>query len=288
LLFWGNDKKKAKKAAPVSLRKRQPTREERIRAHRNRRLFIFATIFLIAAGSVFYAHKTGAVYKFIDYSKAEMLRITSNAGFKVNEILVSGREEIDKKELLGALTIKRNMPIFDLDIQGSKDAIEKMSWVKGVTISRILPDKVRIDLDERKPAALWQLDHKVSLVDSEGYILDTNDMDKWQHLPLIVGKGSIESLPDLVTLLKAEPFICDRLVSVTRVGERRWNFNLDNGIIVKLPETDVEFALRKLVTIEQEKRIFEKNIKIIDLRKPERMVVELAKPGENVSLNIEG
>lgn len=270
------------------MRKRRTTREERLRAARNKKIFAMVMVVSLLGGGTFYGHHIGAVKRFKDYTYKEFMRISSEGGFKVDEILVSGRNEIDKKTLVDALTIKRNMPIFGLDIKGSKDNLEKISWVKGVTISRILPNIVYVDLDEREPVALWQKNGKVSLVDREGEVLKVPSLEKWQYLPIVVGKGSMDNLSSLVDLLRAEPVIDNRLVSATRIGERRWNFKLDNGILIKLPEEDVEFALRRLVKLEIEKSIFSKNIEAIDLRKPERMVVELAKEGENMSLNNKG
>lgn len=271
-------KSKSGKRKSKAVKKRQPTREERIRSIKNRKIFAAVSIALIVIGGTYYSHRIGAVVRFKEYSVKEFMKISSNSGFKVDEILISGRSEIDKRTLISALTIKRNMPIFGLDVQGAKQGLEELSWVKEVTISRVLPNIVFVDLKERVPVALWQKDGKVSLVDEEGTVLETKDFEKWKNLPIVVGKGAIESLPEIVFLLNIEPIIKERIVSATRIGERRWDFVLDNGILIKLPEEDVEFALRRLVDLEQEKNIFSKNVKVFDLRKPERMVVELAKP----------
>ena len=288
MFFGGKKKKKGHKKKSTNLRKKRVTREERLRSQHNRKVFAFVIIILFIISGSYYGYHIGAVKRFKEYSYSEFMRISSNAGFKVDEILVSGRNEIDKDTLVEALTIKRNMPIFGLDIEGAKLELEKISWIKGVTISRILPNIVFVDLNERSPVALWQKEGKISLVDDEGIILKANNLDKWKKLPIVVGKNSKEQLKPLVTLLKAEPLIKNKIVSASRIGKRRWNFKLNNGILIKLPEEDVEFALRRLVTIDKEKSIFSKNIKVIDLRRPERMVVELAKEGKNMSLNNKG
>jgi len=290
LFFWDDDSDEvfevaSSKVRKAAIRKRQPSREERLRAQRYRKLFAFISMVVIIGGSCVAGHYNGTFVKAKIYAKAETMRITSQAGFKVNEILVAGRSEIAKEELLGKLIIKKDMPIFWLDVNDAQQALTQISWVKNVTISRRLPDKIFVDLEERKPAALWQHDKQVQLVDRDGIILITDDMKKWENLPLIVGTGAVENLPQLVDLLIAEPLVKNHIVSATRVGERRWDIKFDTGVVIKLPENDVEFALRRLVKVENEKQILSKNVKVIDLRKPERMVLELAKPGEDVSLN---
>lgn len=290
MFFWDDDSDEvfevaSSKVRKAAIRKRQPSREERLRAQRYRKLFAFISMVVIIGGSCVAGHYNGTFVKAKIYAKAETMRITSQAGFKVNEILVAGRSEIAKEELLGKLIIKKDMPIFWLDVNDAQQALTQISWVKNVTISRRLPDKIFVDLEERKPAALWQHDKQVQLVDRDGIILITDDMKKWENLPLIVGTGAVENLPQLVDLLIAEPLVKNHIVSATRVGERRWDIKFDTGVVIKLPENDVEFALRRLVKVENEKQILSKNVKVIDLRKPERMVLELAKPGEDVSLN---
>lgn len=290
MFFWNDDSDEifevaSSKVRKAAIRKRQPSREERLRAQRYRKFFAFISMVVIIGGSCVAGHYNGTFVKAKIYAKAETMRITSQAGFKVNEILVAGRSEIAKEELLGKLIIKKDMPIFWLDVNDAQQALTQISWVKKVTISRRLPDKIFVDLEERKPAALWQHDKQVQLVDRDGIILITDDMKKWENLPLIVGTGAVENLPQLVDLLIAEPLVKNHIVSATRVGERRWDIKFDTGVVIKLPENDVEFALRRLVKVENEKQILSKNVKVIDLRKPERMVLELAKPGEDVSLN---
>lgn len=289
LFFWKNNSRGTYEVASSrkrsSVRKRQSSREERLRAQRYKKIFAVISVTLIVMGGCFAGHYTGAFEKMRVYTKAETMRISSEAGFRVNEILVAGRQEIAKEELLETLTIKKDMPIFWLDINAAQQELMKISWVKNVTISRRLPSSIFVDLEEREPAALWQHDKQVDLVDRDGIILVTNNMEKWKDLPLIVGTGSVENLPQLADLLNAEPLVKNHIVSATRIGERRWDLQFDTGVVVKLPEEDVEFAIRRLVKVETEKQILSKNVKIIDLRKPERMVLELAKPGEDVPLN---
>jgi cell division protein FtsQ len=59
------------------------------------------------------------------------------------------------------------------------------------------------------------------------------------------------------------------------VGERRWNLRLSNGIDVKLPETGVAEALDQLAALGRDKQLFARDITIVDLRFPDRVIVRL-------------
>ena len=59
-----------------------------------------------------------------------------------------------------------------------------------------------------------------------------------------------------------------------RVGERRWDLKLKNGMLVHLPEKDLGYAFRRLADEQLENDIFSRNISTIDLREPDRLIVQ--------------
>ena len=60
------------------------------------------------------------------------------------------------------------------------------------------------------------------------------------------------------------------------VGQRRWNLRLNDGLDVKLPENDVGNALAELSKLDQEDKLFSRDIVAIDMRLPDRLVVQLS------------
>ena len=60
------------------------------------------------------------------------------------------------------------------------------------------------------------------------------------------------------------------------IGERRWNLRLKTGLDVRLPETDPEAALERLVKLDRDKKLLSRAIAVIDLRLADRVTVRLA------------
>lgn len=204
---------------------------------------------------------------------AKSLSISSKAGFKVKDILVTGRVQVPADTLLSHLSIKQGAPIFDVSIEDAQKSLADISWVKTVYISRRLPDKIIVELRERTPLALWQYQKKISVIDETGVVLTTNAGDEFSALPLIVGEDAPQGIVDLMALLRAEPEMAAQLASAIRIGGRRWDFRLKNGISVKLPEQNVELALRHLMMTEAQDNILGKDLAVIDLRIPEKLVM---------------
>ena len=72
----------------------------------------------------------------------------------------------------------------------SATGCSRIGWVKDARVSRRLPDTLVIDIVERKPAALWQNQGQLALIDSEGVVLDRVPVDKMPDLPLLIGPGA--------------------------------------------------------------------------------------------------
>lgn len=234
---------------------------------------MIAGVFAAVAAAGFAGYHTGSFQKFNSWSRAQALSMTSDAGFRVKDILVTGRVQIPADELLEHLSIKVNMPIFGVDIASAQKSLAGLAWVKSVSISRRLPDKVFIDLQEREPVALWQYQKKISVIDHEGVVLPVANLGDYKKLPLVVGADVPKHIMELIGLLRAEPVIAGHFSSAVRVGRRRWDLHLKNDIVVKLPEQDVELALSSLAAAERQNNILDRNISSIDLRQPKKMIV---------------
>ena len=95
----------------------------------------------------------------------------------------------------------------------------------------------------------------------------------YYNLIFITGDGAKENIYGLFNMLSTKPYLFGRIKSIIRIGNRRWNFELDNGIIIKMPENDIIEAWEKLDKIISIKGS-EINIKSIDLRNKDKILLE--------------
>ena len=64
-----------------------------------------------------------------------------------------------------------------------------------------------------------------------------------------------------------------RVTAAVRVGGRRWNLRLDDGIDVRLPEIGAAQAWAQLARFERRHGVLQRDVATIDLRLPDRLVV---------------
>jgi cell division protein FtsQ len=214
----------------------------------------------------------------IDRGLDAFYRMTADSGLSVQDVLVTGRQRTAPSRVLATLDVARGTPILAVDPTGAKARLETLHWVHRATVERRLPEVLFIRLVERQPLALWQLGGKVSVVDDRGEVLAQADPADFAELPLIVGAGAPLEAAALLRVLESEPDLHRLVTAAVRVGGRRWNLQLEEGVEVRLPEAGAEQAWAELARIVRQHGLLERDVAVIDLRIPDRMVVR-AGPG---------
>jgi cell division protein FtsQ len=172
-----------------------------------------------------------------------------------------------------------------VDVDGIRRRLLAYGWVKDARVSRRLPDTLVIDVVERKPAALWQNQGQLALIDGEGVVLDRVPVDRMPDLPLLIGPGANGQEQQLTRLMASVPTLKPQLASATWVGGRRWDLNFQSGETVALPEGEqaATAALVKFAHADKQSGLLGRGIVRFDLRVPGQMTVRLPRaPGEPI------
>ncbi len=232
---------------------------------------------LVIGGPV-WLWQSGIAAKAMDDAHSQFLTISVRMGFAVDNVYLQGRDETSKRQVMSAIGVKRGQPIFAFDPHRAKARLEALAWVQSASVIRQLPDTIRVRLTERRPLALWQRKSKLMLVDRFGVVIQRRGLKRFSHLPIIIGKDAPDHAEAMIEILKTQPGIYHRVAAIIRIGQRRWNLRLDNGIDIQLPETGVRGALGRLVKANRRKQLLSRDVTMIDLRLPDRLVIRTA-PG---------
>lgn len=240
---------------------------------------VIAVVMGTTAGGSWWVVTSGAADKFVSKVQWSAISVTASMGFKVQEVMVSGRQKTDRNILIKALNVSRGAPILAFDIADAKRRVEALPWVRASTIERMLPDTILVSIDEREPLALWQLDKKLHLIDAEGAVIMNDGLEPYADLLVVVGRGAEAQAAELLALLGTEPQLMEQVKAATWVGERRWNLHLKGGIDVRLPESEAARAWTRLAEYHRNHRVLDKNVTVLDLRIPDRLIVKTGPKG---------
>jgi len=237
-------------------------------------LFLSAVVVLALLGSAgTWAHKKGWSEEALNTAKWTVIKTSTEFGLTLQDVLVTGRVKTKREDLLTALGVARGAPILAYDFTSAKMRVEELPWVQHVRIERLLPDTLAVHLVERQPIALWQNKGDFTLIDEEGEVISNAPLAQYSKLIQVVGDDAPDRVGGLLELLETQPDLKIQVMAAVRVGGRRWDLHLAGGIDVRLPEDGAPEALARLVAFETESGVFERDVKVLDLRIPDRVIV---------------
>lgn len=194
-------------------------------------------------------------------------------GLRVREVTIEGRANTPEPLLRAALGVAKGAPILGFSVDAARARIETLAWVEHATVERRLPGTIVVQLQERRPFAIWQNQGKFVLIDRDGQVVADRNVAQFGHLPLIVGAGAPAAAAPLLDALTDKPALQAHVIAAVRVGERRWNLKTDSGADVLLPEGAERPALDRLLALHQEHGVLDRPLAVLDMRLPDRLVV---------------
>lgn len=235
-----------------------------------------AVLGVVVVGISSYSWYSGALASTTQRMHDRFFQATAQAGFAVHSLHIEGRSRTPMAEITTALGIKKNDPILQLSLEEMRERLNAIHSIREATVDRALPDALYVRIVEREPVALWQNQGELSLVDDRGIIMQGIDITPYRNLPLIVGDGAPAHVAELMHILESSPELAKQFSSAIRIGDRRWNLRLQGDIEVKLPEENAEAALSRLAAMDKDEQVLKRDIKVIDLRVPDRVFIKLA------------
>jgi len=258
-----------------------PSRLERaLRRHRVRQVIGLAVIAISLTGSLYVLGGTKVIGDRLAVAwESGRQAIYDRTGMRLARVLVAGRKQVSASELAEQSGLKIGAPLLEIDAEDVRARILAITWVREAEIRVLWPDSVRIDIAERSPVAVWQLDGDFALIDAEGVALGPAVWPRDDVLPRLVGKGANQRVGEVLRLLEDQPEIGPLIEAVVRVRDRRWNLRLWNGVDILLPEHDPQRVLAEFVAWELDNRLLERDIIIVDLRQPDRWFARMSPGG---------
>lgn len=124
----------------------------------------------------------------------------------VNKIIVEGNKVIPDEKIIELANVKIGERIANLNLSEIRARIEKHKFVKYADVYTNLPDFLVIEIVEREPIAMVIYNSKIYYVDSDGFVIPSDEIKKVFPVPLL-GKLSykpVNLLSDSTGQLKTQ------------------------------------------------------------------------------------
>ncbi|MEM8627082.1 MAG: FtsQ-type POTRA domain-containing protein [Pseudomonadota bacterium] len=233
------------------------------------------------------------------------------AGYELRQISVTGYRPNTSAQVFAYVDAGRPVSLIGYDRQAARERLQTLPWVADVEFTAELPDKLHIAVLPKLPVAI-AINEPVTavrandpiglaasgarLVAGDGTPLGSVPSDAAARDLLVVsGQRAAQAALTLQEALRDAPWLRDALAVAHRVGERRWDLHLHNGLRVSLPDIDGRpdtwaLAVQALATWRRDVRLEARALTgrddergvlaLIDLRNPSRPVLRYRQGGE--------
>ena len=201
--------------------------------------------------------------------------IAISKGFILKNVDIEGRVNTPRQEILDIVAPDYKRSIFSTDIEKIKKRIAAIGWVRNVSVERRFPNTLFIAIQEKRPVAIWQLHGALHIINENGDVLSSDQLQKFSHLKILVGKEANTQVLDFLRIIAHDTALAKMVTAGVWVSQRRWNILLLNQIEVKLPAIAAHKSWLKLAKYAKEKNLLTRNIKSIDLRIPDKIFLHM-------------
>jgi len=268
---------KAKPKPALKLEIPRSDRRPRRRATRSSRAGLFAlgllSVSVLAAGAAVTVPEALDVGDLRAAAIAEAEGVLLGLGFGIDQISLSGHRFTSDRDVYDALGLGNARTFAGFDAAAALKRIEALPWVDTAQITREFPGGLRVEVRERRPAAVWARKDKKYLIDATGRVLGAvADANAWQ-LPRISGEGANLEAAMLFTALGRYPDIARSVERAERVGERRWCVVFANGSRLDLGADREDEGLEEFSKSPELRRAMTGAPYVIDVRTPSRVAL---------------
>jgi cell division protein FtsQ len=203
-----------------------------------------------------------------------------SAGFAVTRVELRGLNRMDASTVTKAALDQPSLAMPLLDLDAIRARLMAFKWVKEARVHRRLPDTLVVEIEERVPAAVWQHNRRLQLVDIDGVELEPVRAEAMPNLPLVVGPGAQHRIAALGALVESAAEVKPLLAGASWIGGRRWDIQFKTGETLSLPEGDelAAAALKRFAQMNGRRQLLGGNFLRFDMRIEGKMIVQLRNP----------
>jgi cell division protein FtsQ len=123
--------------------------------------------------------------RFLLYSPS--LQLTDPA-----QVEVVGNQYVSRDSVVALFSPDRNRSLLRVPLDARRAEIERIPWVESARVQRLFPDRLRVEITERRPVVFLRTGSELALMDAQGMILERPTQGDFR-LPVVSGLG--EAVP---------------------------------------------------------------------------------------------
>ncbi len=202
-------------------------------------------------------------------SSINNLEFNSLKFHSVNDIRISGLSNVNKEILTQEIKSLNLENIFFLNANEVIEIINKNTLIEGYKIFKKYPSTIQIEIQKTNLLAKINKNGKIYLLGSNGKLSNNNLSN--EDFPFIFGNPKIKEFLNLKNIISESKISYDEIENFFFYKSKRWDLELKNNILLKLPKTNVKVSLDNAHEFLKDKNFIDN--KIIDIRIKDQIIV---------------
>ena len=204
---------------------------------------------------------TRIIMTFMGYGPNSMVRNVSISVDTKNKDLTA---------LASAIGVSAGTRTYSIDLDTINTRIKQTPGVKESAVRRMPNGNLVVRVKLYRAVASWTDGQYYYPLSADGTIV--NQPSEERNAGAVVFRGNVPK--DISEITKSAIGLLGELDYMEWIDGHRWNLQTTNGITIMLPEESPNAAIASVITLNKKHRILSKNIDVIDMRDPARILVK--------------
>ncbi len=205
-------------------------------------------------------------------SEMELISNQSNSLFDIKNIKIINNEKINQDVIEKKLKKIYGKNIFFIKTSEIEKVIRNITYLQSIEVKKKYPNTLIVKVFETSPLAILLKNSDYYILDSGANLILINaDSVTNYNYPHIFGKNSEKYFLNFLQLLKKNNFPIIDIKSYYYFQIGRWDLQLKDGLLIRLPNNMIKNAIEKSVELLNKDDF--KNYEVIDLRINGRIIV---------------
>ena len=162
---------------------------------------------------------------------------------KIKSIKINGLSDHENLNLLNKIKNLNLENFFFLNRNEINRVVKDNTLVENFKIFKNYPSTLYIELEKTKFLAKIKKNGQIFIVGSNGKLINNNFSKK--DLPFIFGNPNIREFLEFKYIIDSSNILYDKIEKIYFFKSKRWDVELDNNTVIKLPEKNIKEALNQ-------------------------------------------
>ena len=195
-----------------------------------------------------------------------------NQNFLIEKIKIQAETNKIKEKIINKSNYVLNKNIFLINKKELISIFDDLNFIEKIQIKKQYPKTINIKVKITDLIAITFINREKFYLGLNGQFISTKDIEFKEELPVIFGKFNIKNYLSLKDSLKQNNINHKLIIRYYFHKNNRWDLYFEKNILLKLPNKNIEEAL-KLFKNFKITNVIESDT-IIDLRVPNRIILK--------------